>query len=439
MQKRGRETVNKYFIALQTVLASVLSAGCFAAEYEDESAADPAVDDHDAAEACAASIPDEQTQTPCPIPQVTLNLSNGVLVPPWSLQVDAYTLEVELDTESIQVRIAGDNTLVTDALLDELPLPQHGFWELQLHELHSGVLQLQLTVSGEERLYTVSIQPNLPTWATNTGWDEFGQWATFKVDNLEQRLRRLPAGTFHMGSPANETERADDELPSHEVRLTHSFWMADTETQQDLWIVVMGTDPSYFPGASRPVEQVSWEDTQEFFKRLNEQVPGLTARLPTEAEWEYACRAGTDTSTYIGDSVVLGQRNAPLVDPIAWYGGNSGIDFELNEGRDTSEWLEKQYPDTVLAGTHPVAQRAPNPWGLYDMLGNVWEWCADYYGAYGQGPDTNPTGPATNATERVLRGGSWLSHAIYVRAAARLPELPTHKVEGLGFRIAASP
>jgi formylglycine-generating enzyme required for sulfatase activity len=218
------------------------------------------------------------------------------------------------------------------------------------------------------------------------------------------------------------------------------MWLADTPVTQALWEAVMGDNPSDFRSPNRPVETVSWNDCQVFLKRLNELVPGLAARLPSEAEWEYACRAGTETATWLGDLEIWGEYNAPLLDSIAWYGGNSGVDFELERGgRDSREWPNKQYNHT-WAGTRPVSTRAPNPLGLYDMLGNVFEWCTDAYGKYRADDLVNP--PAYNLTggwSRVFRGGSWLSYARYIRAAGRYACPPEDRVASLGFRLARGP
>jgi formylglycine-generating enzyme required for sulfatase activity len=253
------------------------------------------------------------------------------------------------------------------------------------------------------------------------------------VDGVEQRLRWIKPGTFLMGSPEHEAGRFANEA-RHRVTLTEGYWLADTPCTQSLWQAVMEDNPSRFRSPDRPVEQVSWDDCQSFFSELEKRLPGFGGRFPTEAEWEYACRAGTVTATWVGEQTILGANNAPRLDDIAWYGGNSGKGFELEEGHDSSGWPEKQYSHT-LAGTRPVARRAANPWGLFDMLGNVWEWCEDRNGEYEEGPVTDPTGSPEGA-RRVYRGGSWHSDARYVRAAYRHLGTPSYRWYALGFRLA---
>jgi hypothetical protein len=170
--------------------------------------------------------------------------------------------------------------------------------------------------------------------------------------------------------------------------LSRGFWLADTACTQALWQAVTGAKPSYFKDDARnPVENVSWDEVQAFLSELNRRVPGLQARLPSEAEWEYACRAGTTTPFSFGDNITPEQVNYDGNYPYA--GGEKGL------------YRQK----TVPAGSLPA-----NPWGLYEMHGNVWEWCADWYGDYPNTPQVDPTGPQTGAS-RVLRGGSWTSTA----------------------------
>lgn len=284
-----------------------------------------------------------------------------------------------------------------------------------------------------------------PAWASAWGEDRYGVFATFTVDGtigqgeavrVEQRMRWIPPGTFWMGSPESEPGRFDDEL-QHRVTLTRGFWLADTPCTQALWGVVTGETPSDFRDPLRPVEQVSWEDVAAFLPRLAERAPELDPRLPTEAEWERACRAegpNAERATWVGDLEIVGSNHARGLGAIAWYGGNCGAGFDLAEGVDTSEWPEKEV-EHERGGTRRVATRPPNPFGLYDMLGNVYEWCGDWYGRYPSEPVADPPG-AVEGVDRVLRGGSWNAVARYVRAAYRLHHVPGYRFDYLGFRLA---
>jgi len=208
-----------------------------------------------------------------------------------------------------------------------------------------------------------------------------------------------PAGNFMMGSPASETSRDNDET-QHRVTLTKGFWMGSTEVTQRQWEAVMCSNPSKFKnaGANAPVEQVSWEECQTFVQRINARVTGGGFRLPTEAEWEYACRAGS-TGPYAGN-----------LDAMGWYGQNSGYT------------------------THPVGQKQANAWGLYDMHGNVWEWCSDWWGDYPAGSVTDPAGPGSGSN-RVIRGGCWINFARSCRSAFRSRDDPGYRFNSLGFRL----
>ena len=246
-----------------------------------------------------------------------------------------------------------------------------------------------------------------PAWASAIGRDRFGLWCEIAVEPkrggepVVQRLRWIPPGRFWMGSPEEEQGRYDGEGPRHQVTLRDGYWLFDTPCTQALWEAVMGKNPSRFKGGDRPVEQVSWNDAQDFLKRINGQIPGLALSLPSEARWEYACRAGTETAIYTGD-----------LDSIAWYSGNS------------------------KEGTHPVKLKRANSWGLYDMLGNVWEWCQDGMRDYDQDAQINPMGPLSAGADRVLRGGSWFSFARFVRAAYRGLDRPGLRLDDAGFRCA---
>jgi formylglycine-generating enzyme required for sulfatase activity len=273
-----------------------------------------------------------------------------------------------------------------------------------------------------------------PAWASEWGPDRYGFWCAFRVKGVRQRLRWIPPGEFVMGSPDEEVGRYSDE-DEHPVRMTRGFWLFDTPCTQALWETVMGRNPSSLRSPTRPVEQVSWDDCQVFVERLNGLVEGLKLSLPTEAQWEYACRAGTTKATYAGDLEILGLNNAPVLDEIAWYGGNCGVGFDLTEGYNTSSWEEKQY-EFKAGGMRPVGGKAPNAWGLYDMLGNVWEWCQDGYdsGFYKKSPRSDPVAPVEAFAAQVIRGGAWGSSARYVRAAYRGRIDTGHRHADLGFR-----
>lgn len=276
-------------------------------------------------------------------------------------------------------------------------------------------------------------------WANaGAGRDKFGLWAAFEVKGVVQKMRWIPPGRFWMGSPETEQGRWDDEGPRHLVTVTEGFWLGETPVTQALWQVVMGENPSRFQSEDRPVEQISWNQCHGFLNRVNGTQEALGLRLPWEAEWEYSCRAGTEMSTYAGELVIKGERDGPALHAIAWYGGNSGVDFDLpGAGYDSSSWPQKQFEHTE-AGTRRVKGKRPNAWGLYDMLGNVWEWCQDH-GEYGA-PYSPETVPYPRGSEvgsgRVLRGGSWGNVAWLVRAAVRGWDSPGSRGSALGFRLA---
>ncbi|MCB1734164.1 MAG: formylglycine-generating enzyme family protein [Gammaproteobacteria bacterium] len=249
---------------------------------------------------------------------------------------------------------------------------------------------------------------NPPEWASGWGEDRFGPWVEIEVDGVVQRLRWIPQGRFMMGSPDDEPGRFNQEGPRHEVTLARGFWLFDTPVTQALWHMVMGEARSRFRGDQRPVEQVTWEQANAFLERINERIPGLDLVLPTEAQWERACRAGSNGPLYR----VL-PSEAVSADELAWCSANSGRE------------------------THDVKQKSPNAWGLYDMLGNVWEWTEDHWhGHYRGAPEDGKawyTGPGGS---RVVRGGSWLASARFVSCAVRNHNRPGGRFGDLGFRCA---
>ncbi|MFZ1341767.1 formylglycine-generating enzyme family protein [Thiothrix eikelboomii] len=242
-----------------------------------------------------------------------------------------------------------------------------------------------------------------------TGADELGDYFDLVFQNIPQRFRYIPPQTFLMGSPPEEEGRSSNET-QHPVTLTQGYWLADTTVTQALWQAVMGKNPSHFQGEQLPVEQVSWEDAQAFIQALSQAFPALIIRLPTEAEWACACRAGTTTAFAFGGKAELNLERVNYSG--AWDKSNA------------------------KGATKPVKTYPPNAWGLYEMHGNVWEWCSDWYaGDYGAEPQTDPRG-AGSGKHRVLRGGSWIDYGRYCRSAYRVRDTPDFRDYDFGFRFA---
>jgi formylglycine-generating enzyme required for sulfatase activity len=228
------------------------------------------------------------------------------------------------------------------------------------------------------------------------------------TNSMGMKFVWIPPGSFMMGSPKEEEHRYDDET-QHKVTLTKGFYLGTYLVTQEQWHKIIRINPSTFKGEDNlPVENVTWDNCHEFLNKMSKK-EGHAYRLPSESEWEYACRAGSKTVNFFGD-------DQKLLDQYAWYKENSG-----NK-------------------THPVGQKKPNAWGLYDMHGTVWEWCADWYGEYPKGDSVDPHGPESGA-RRVLRGGSFLVRASVVRSANRFNvEVPTNFLfgRGFGFRVATT-
>lgn len=254
---------------------------------------------------------------------------------------------------------------------------------------------------------------------------------------VTQRMRWIRPGRFLMGSPEDEPGRLGYEGPQHWVSISKGFWLFETPVTQALWLAVMGENPSNFKSPVRPVETVSWGDCQKFVQKINQQLPGLELSLPNEAQWEYACRAGSSTALYTGPIDIIGDGNAPALHPLAWYGGNSGEGFELDNGYEISYLDDRQF-NSNPCGTHPVAQKQANDWGLYDMLGNVWEWVTDpWHENYHDAPEDGSIWEDDKPDEdRVVRGGSWLSKARFCRSACRDWIEPDLRLGSFGFRCA---
>ena len=267
----------------------------------------------------------------------------------------------------------------------------------------SGTLKFLENINS---LNAVSLD-NLSNAFTN---DVTSQWIINELSenpifNFDFEMVYVAGGTFQMGS--NDSEADGDETPVHTVTL-NDFYIGKYEVTQKEWRDIMGNNPSYFTGDNLPVENVSWNDIQEFLIKLNEET-GQNFRLPTEAEWEYAARGGNESENY----KYSGSNN---IDEVAWYYNNSNLQ------------------------THNVGTKTPNELGIYDMSGNVWEWCSDWYDSnyYSNSPTENPAG-TTSGSIRVLRGGSWYDHAKYCRPANRFYITPDSGGSSVGFRLVLIP
>ncbi|MBN2283519.1 MAG: formylglycine-generating enzyme family protein [Deltaproteobacteria bacterium] len=235
------------------------------------------------------------------------------------------------------------------------------------------------------------------------------------INSVGMSFTLIKAGTFTMGSSLKEPGRTAAET-SHTVRLTRPFYLQTTEVTQGQWKAVMGRNPSYFKrcGDECPVEQVSWNDTILFIEKLNEMEDTGRYRLPTEAEWEYACRARVRKTFYTGPCIDTGQANFNGLYPL--------------EGCPAGD-----YRNTSI----PCGSYEPNPWGLYDMCGNVWEWCEDWYGDHPGDVQSDPEG-ADDGTQRVVKGGAWNSMGRQIRPASRMGVPPAGFTNYIGFRVACS-
>ncbi len=255
------------------------------------------------------------------------------------------------------------------------------------------------------------------SWASDWGEDEFGLWMAFTYKGARQVFRWCEPGAFLMGSPSDEPERETIGLneTQHKVTLNKGFWIADTPVTQALWTAVMGEDhknPSRFSGEERPVENFSWDDAQAFIGKMNGLKAELKLCLPTEAQWEYACRAGTATPFSWGEQI-----DTSLVN----FDGR----VPYHNGR------ESKYREQTVA----VKELPCNDWGLYQMHGNVWEWCQDWFGEYSSEHVTDPQG-LEMGNRRVLRGGSWLNGGRDCRSAFRHPRVRSYRSAYYGFRLA---
>ena len=298
-----------------------------------------------------------------------------------------------------------------------LPIGQHSYIvACDGYESEEGMVKLkasapsniQITLTKE----ATAIQQSTVTQPA-VAQEPVAQTSVTNVDNISIPVKdgisidmvRVEAGTFTMGATAEMKNPWDDEKPVHQVTLTNDYYIGKYEVTQRLWQAVMGNNPSNFKGDNLPVEQVSWDDCQDFLSKLNS-ITGKTFRLPTEAEWEYAARGGNKSRGY----QYSGSNN---LSDVAWYKDNSG---------DKS---------------HAVGSKQSNELGIYDMSGNVWEWCQDWFGKYSSSSQVNPTG-ANSGSNRVSRGGSWSYGAGLCRSSYRSFTAPAYRLDDLGLRLVLS-
>ena len=375
-------------------------------------------------ETCIVSTPGGEVITPTQ--SLELNCKMAKLIPDAKLQLIVTTSEVGTITwtsEDESVATVDQNGLVTAVnpgmvAINATTVNGASAWcaiwcylrgdvdedgETNISDVTSLIDYLLSNKWPDENIQPDTPGPNEPSSSS----------VTYTVNGVSFTMISVEGGTFTMGAtPEQGTSALDSEKPAHEVTVS-SFSIGQTEVTQALWIAVMGSNPSSFTGDSkRPVECVSWNDCQTFIAQLN-QITGLNFRLPTEAEWEFAARGGNKSQGY----KFAGSDN---VDDVAWYKAN----------------IPSQTSSTEGYGTQPVATKAPNELALYDMSGNVWEWCQDWYGTYSSDEQINPTGPVTGST-RVVHGGSWYnSNATSCRISRRNGCFVTDADTYLGLRLA---
>ena len=301
----------------------------------------------------------------------------------------AYREAAKAYSDAIALSKVKDNAAKAGPLVDRLNLTKDKFVAQEL------LAQAEILMASD---------PQMPALREKVKAMPLPKETTLQIaPKVTLKLVLIPAGKFNMGSPDGEKDRSTDEGPQHEVTISKPFYMAATELTQEQFGVFMWPNPSSFVDPTRPLDQVSYDDAIEYCKKATAKT-GKTFRLPTEAEWEYACRAGGKTRFDYGDD------DSVLADH-AWY----------KENGDSK--------------TQPVGQKKANAWGLYDMHGNVWEWCADYHGDYdAKANNTDPQGPATG-TSRLLRGGSWRCDPRLCRSAYRFINTPDLRCTDFGFRV----
>ncbi len=316
------------------------------------------------------------------------------------------------------IEIVGAEKVVVDTGLQKLHLEygEKPYWAEKLSYRSRGLTahgpdlsQFTWDIEGGQWL-----ESQCPNWASSVSIDGCGLLAHVSVNSCQFTFRWIPPGTFHMGGSEAEKDlfTFQKNIPQHQVTISKGFWLAATPTRQDQWEAVMGQNPSKHKGAKLPVENVSWDDVQTYLDYLKKLLPGLQATLPSEAQWEYACRAETPTAYNNGTECTAPEGYDPGLDAVGWFNKNSG------------------------QRTHPVAQKTANVWGLYDMHGNVFEWCLDSPRNYATESVHDPTGSAKDSG-RAIRGGSAWYPARFCRSAVRRAFERGLRFDDLGFRLAA--
>ena len=360
----------------------------------------------------AASDISAQTQprkdlndAPCALVKVQfvgdiLNVKGNVILP---LLKEDYETWVYLTHGSRQMQVTAKNYLplmIKFADYGVESVEKNRTYVLVLNQMgmSSNPADVSTTVS------TVSVSPvQVPAVPSNTISDDV---ITIPVkDGICIEMVKVEGGTFMMGATSEMKNPNSNEKPVHQVTLTNDYYMGKYEVTQALWQAVMGSNPYEYKGDNLPVETVSWNDCQKFISKLNS-LTGRMFRLPTEAEWEYAARGGKESRGY----QYSGSSN---ISDVAWYDENSG------------------------SKTHPVGTKQANELGIYDMTGNVWEWCSDWYSSYSSSSQTNPTG-SDSGSARVSRGGGWNCNASYCRLSVRFYYTPDFRLDILGLRLALS-
>ena len=360
----------------------------------------------------AASDISAQTQprkdlndAPCALVKVQfvgdiLNVKGNVILP---LLKEDYETWVYLTHGSRQMQVTAKNYLPL-----MIKFADYGVGSVEKNRTYVLVLN-QMGMSSNPAdvsttVSTVSVSPvQVPAVPSNTISDDA---ITIPVkDGICIEMVKVEGGTFMMGATSEMKNPNSNEKPVHQVTLTNDYYMGKYEVTQALWQAVMGSNPSEYKGDNLPVETVSWNDCQKFISKLNS-LTGRKFRLPTEAEWEYAARGGKESRGY----QYSGSSN---ISDVAWYDENSG------------------------SKTHPVGTKQANELGIYDMTGNVWEWCSDWYSSYSSSSQTNPTG-SDSGSARVSRGGGWFNDASYCRLSVRFYYTPDFRLDILGLRLALS-